>query len=239
MIDREGPRQRPAASACGFQQWRSLLFLHWRVPIEVIRPLVPDRLELDLWKGSAYVGVVPFAMQGVRPWWLPRQFAFNFLETNVRTYVHDRGQPGVYFFSLDAASKLAVWTARRLWGLPYFHAEMNLVQTGETFHYCSHRSGTSALHEVRYQPGADLGPSLPDSIEFFLLERYFLFLEHRRTLYRGQVHHEPYPAQRVDVLEFDDQLVAAAGLGQPDEPPEFSHFSAGVDVEIFKLGPVD
>jgi uncharacterized protein YqjF (DUF2071 family) len=239
MIDRESPRHRPAGAVRGYQQWRSLLFMHWPVSIDIIRPLVPARLDLDLLDGVAYVGVVPFVMRGVRPRWLPQRLALNFLETNVRTYVSHRGQPGVYFFSLDAASRLAVWAARRFWGLPYFHAEMAIEQVGSEFHYQSRRPAVDARHEVRYQPGEKLDPSLPGTIEYFLLERYLLFLEHRRSIYVGQVHHTPYPAQQVDVWEIDDHLLEAAGLGTFHEPPEFSHFSAGVDVEIFDLRRVE
>ena len=111
MIDRTGPTLRPNRPVRGYQKWRSLLFLHWPVPLETLRPLVPKSLEIDLYDGVAWVGVVPFAMFGVRSRWWPPYQAFDFLETNVRTYVHHQGQPGVYFFSLDAASALAVWAA--------------------------------------------------------------------------------------------------------------------------------
>jgi len=239
MIDREGPTQRPAGPARGYQQWRSLLFMHWPVSIDIIRPLVPARLELDLLEGTAYVGVVPFVMQGVRPRRWAKRFAFDFLETNVRTYVCHNDQPGVYFFSLDAASRLAVWAARRFWGLPYYHATMHIEQTGDEFHYRSRRHGSDVRHEVRYRLGEMLGPSEPGTIEHFLLERYLLFLERRQTIYVGQVHHAPYPAQRAEVLEINDQLMSAAGLGQFHASPTFSHFAAGVDVEVFDLQRVN
>jgi len=235
MIDREAPTHRPAGPARGYQQWRSLLFMHWPIPIDIIRPRVPARLELDLLEGTAYVGVVPFVMQGVRPRWWPNRLAFEFLETNVRTYVCHNGQPGVYFFSLDAASQLAVWTARRLWGLPYYRAQMHIEQTGDEFHYRSRRHGSGARHEVRYRLDEMLGPSKLGTIEHFLLERYLLFLEHQHSIYVGQVHHAPYPAQRAEVLAVDDQLIQSAGLGQILEPPELVHFAAGVDVEVFDM----
>jgi len=209
--------------------------MHWPIPIDVIRPLVPARLELDLLDGTAFVGVVPFVMQGVRPRWWPRRLAFDFLETNVRTYVTHNGRPGVYFFSLDAASSLAVWAARRFWGLPYYRAEMHIEQTGDEISYRSRRYGSEARLEVRYRLGEMLGPSKLGTTEHFVLERYLLFLEHRQEIYVGQVHHRPYPAQRAEVLEVDDQLMQAAGLGQIQEPPELVHFAAGVDVEVFNI----
>lgn len=235
MIDRLGPTNRPAGAVRGYQQWRSLLFMHWPVPTDIIRPLVPAGLELDLLEGTAYVGVVPFVMQGVRPRWCPKRLAFDFLETNVRTYVCHGDRPGVYFFSLEAASRLAVWAARRFWGLPYYHASMHFEQTGDEFHYRSRRHATNVRHEVRYRLGELLGPSQPGTTEHFLLERYLLFLEHRQEIYVGQVHHAPYPAQRAEVLQVEDQLMQAAGLGEFRGLPEFAHWSSGVDVEIFEL----
>ena len=221
----------------GYQEWRSLLFLHWPVRVETLRALVPSGLELDLYQGTAYVGVVPFAMQGVRPRWCPKRFAFDFLEANVRTYVSHRGRPGVFFFSLEAASRIAVWAARAFWSLPYHLAEMSLLQQGDEFVYESRRRSNGARHKVRYRLGAKLGESEPGSLEFFLLERYLLFTEHRGAIYAGQVHHAPYPAQAAEVLELEDELIEAAGLGPCSGPPVFVHYAWGVDVEVFGLRP--
>lgn len=238
MIDRISPTKRPDRSVAGYQSWRSLLFMHWPVAIDELRPLVPDSLEIDTHEGVAYVGLVPFAMYYVRPRWAPKFVGFNFLETNVRTYVTHGDQPGVYFFSLDAASRIGVWTARTCWGLPYFYSEMSLKPLGDTIHYHSCRSGSAATLNVRCQLGELLPPSDPSSLEFFFLERYLLFLEHRRQLYCGQVYHTPYPAQNAEILELDDQLLAAAGFNNCTGLPTHTHYSSGVDVEIFGLQPV-
>ncbi len=239
MIDRIAPTRRPDGPAVGFQQWRSLLFLHWPVAKDQLRPLVPKQLTLDLHDGVAYVGVVPFVMQSVRPWhWWPRRCAFSFLETNVRTYVHYRGRPGVYFFSLDASSRLAVAAARINWNLPYYFARMSIERNGNEITYHTRRAAGGARHAVRYQLGDIWGPSQPDTIEHFLLERYLLFVEQRGRIFAGQVHHAPYPAQQVTLLELEDELVAAAGLPAVDDPPALMHYAAGVDVEVFTLRPV-
>ena len=127
-MDRVTPTRRPEGENAGTQRWRDLLFMHWPVPVELVRPLVPKRLSLDLFEGQLYVGLVPFAMHEVAPSWLPGALAFDFLECNLRTYVHlDGEEPGVWFFSLEAASWLAVQAARAGWGLPYHHAAMTSV----------------------------------------------------------------------------------------------------------------
>ena len=237
-IDRLAPGLRPDRLAWGYQNWRRLLFLHWAVPVAALRRLVPRSFELDLYDGVAYVGVVPFVMEGVRPRLAPPATAMNFLETNVRTYVVKDGVPGVYFFSLEAASRLAVEVARLMFALPYHYASMRLEGGAESTRYQSRRSGSGALFNVHCSVGEALGPSLLGSIEHFLIERYWLFTEREGTPCKGQVHHAPYPVHHAHVVGVRDQLVQAAGLPAPQGPPAFAHYSPGVDVEVFALQPI-
>ena len=125
-IDRIAPTKRPADSPTGHQIWSNLLFIHWRVSARDIVELLPARLTVDTFDGSAWVGLVPFTMSGVRPWWSPPVPGIStFHETNVRTYVCHKDQgPGAWFFSLDASSSLAVCVARWRWSLPYFRSTM-------------------------------------------------------------------------------------------------------------------
>jgi hypothetical protein len=240
LIDRIAPAKRPDARPAGTQRWRELLFLHWSFPLDVVGRLVPGPLELDPWDGRAWVGLVPFAMEAVRSSWMPSAAALGFLETNVRTYVHHRGEPGVYFFSLEASSWLAVRVARLVWGLPYFHAEMQSARRGDALEYRStRRSGDAPFVRASWELGEKLGPSAPGTFEHFLLERYILFSFARSgKLRRGQVHHVPYPAQRVGSVDVEQTLLAAAGLPlDAKTPPEVAHYAEGVDVEVF--GPWD
>lgn len=239
-IDRIAPTLRPQGKNAGTQRWRELLFIHWAVDAAKLRGLVPAALELDLYDGIAYVGVVPFAMEGVRPRWLPNALAFTFLETNVRLYVHYQGKPGVYFLSLEAASWLAVRAARIGWGLPYHHATMSLAADADdvrTYTSARRRDAEINLH-MRYQVGEQIGASVPGSIEHFLVERYLLFTEHRGRLRCGQVHHTPYPVQRAELLTCEESLVAASGLSRANKPTHV-HYAAGVDVEVFALHSLD
>lgn len=243
-IDRWTPTQRPQGAADGRQTWQQLLFLHWPVPVESLRPLVPDELSIDTWEGQAYVGVVPFVMKNVAPWWWPSMLAFSFLETNLRTYVHWQGRdPGVYFFSLDAASRLAVWAARVGWGLPYYYADMDIQSLHDRheelwrYQMCR-RSGNKPVLSVEYTVGEALGPSQPDTFAYFLLERYLLYSVYRGKLWQGQVHHVPYPAYQATVHACREELVAAAGLPPTQGLPPIVHFSPGVDVEVFNIRPL-
>ncbi len=239
-LDRIAPTRRPDAPPAGTQRWRELLFLHWTVPLDAVRPLVPSALSLDPWEGRAYIGLVPFAMRDVRTSFMPSFAGMDFLETNVRTYVHKDGVPGVWFFSLEAASWLAVKAARTGWNLPYFHADMKSERSADSIVYESTRKSERApFVRASWTIGEELGASVPGTLEHFLLERYVLFSETRKgAIRRGQVHHVPYPARRARVERIEQTLLAAAGLPiEPTASPEAVHYSEGVDVEVF--GPWD
>jgi uncharacterized protein len=238
-IDRIAPTRRPVGVNAGTQRWRDLLFVHFEVPAEVLKPLIPAPLELDLWEGRCLVGVVPFAMFGVRPRWAP--YGSDFLELNVRTYVHDdRGRPGVWFLSLDAAHLLAVWVARLGWSLPYHHASMRLEKRDGAIEYASRRFRAGerpAELRASYRVGKALGASQPDSFEHFLLERYLLFSKHRGQTLVGQVHHEPYLAHEVELGAFEQSMLGVNGL-RGEGPIVSALYSPGVDVEVFALRPL-
>lgn len=237
-IDRIAPTRRPERPVWGTQSWRQLLFMHWPVPVAALRQVVPSSFELDTYEGTAYVGVVPFAMRAVRPAVVPSALALDFLETNVRTYVLRRGEPGVYFFSLEAASRLAVLAARAAFALPYHFARMSLSEADGVVRYRTERVSGRATLDVTYRVGEALGPSRPGSLEHFLIERYLLFTERRGVALRGQVHHPAYAVRRADVLSVSDGLLTAAGLPAVSALPAFAHYSPGVDVDVFAIQAV-
>jgi uncharacterized protein YqjF (DUF2071 family) len=240
-IDRIAPTRRPPGRVVQRPGWHELTFLHWPVPAAALRPLVPAELEIDTFEGEAFIGLVPFTMTGVRPRWAPPLPGINdFHETNVRTYVHHRGAaPGVWFFSLDAASLLAVIAARVIWRLPYHHARMTLEKDEAGLRYASERKRPGPLPgtcKVTCRPLGAPAAAAPGTLEHFLAERYLLYARGRRgRLLRGAVHHAPYPLQRAEVTECEETLIAAAGIARPAGPPPLAHYASEVQVEIFPL----
>lgn len=218
------------------QRWRDLLFVHWVVPAERVRPLVPPALALDLHEGQAWITVIPFLIAESHPAWLPRALASAFLETNLRTYVRGPdGEPGIYFFSLEAASAPAVAAARLVYGLPYFLAAMCRRVDGQRIVYASRRRyGPPADLAITWAVGEPMGAVTPGSRDHFLVERYSLYVVRRSGLRRGRVRHAPYPLRRATIESLSESLLAAAGLPAPAEPPH-CHHSPGVDVEILPL----
>ncbi|MBI1382509.1 MAG: DUF2071 domain-containing protein [Planctomycetaceae bacterium] len=182
--------------------WHGLLFAHWEVPAAAVAERLPAGLELDTFAGRAYVGVVPFEMRSVGPRRLPGMpTARQFPELNVRTYVLFRGQRAVWFFSLDAASALAVWGARALFHLPYFRARMHIETRAEGFRYTSeriHRGAPPAEFAADFGPVGDRFVAEPGSLEHWLTERYSLVAANGRgKLREGPIHHRPWPLQRA------------------------------------------
>ena len=230
-------RNRPARRPLGYQHWRNLLFLHWEVPPARIQATLPKGLWVDSHEGSAYVGIVPFAMERIRPAWLPPlPWLSWFLELNVRTYVHDaQGRPGVWFYSLDCNQPVAVRLAVRFFHLPYRRARMQMQhRAGRIDYRCAPPAGGD-VDEYQWRSDAPARPSEPGTLEFFLLERYRLFARSEAGhLFTGTVHHRPYQASAGQVSRFGVHVARRAGfelLG----PPCSVLASPGVAVSIFPL----
>jgi uncharacterized protein YqjF (DUF2071 family) len=221
------------------QTWHDLLFAHWPLPPEVLQSLVPEELTLDIFDGRCWVGVVPFRMSGIRSRGLPPLPGLSrFPELNVRTYVTHGGKAGVYFFSLDAANLPAVWGARAFYHLPYFYAGMSSQERDGSIHYTSRRrsrrDGAEAEFCGHYRPISDI--RLPDhgSIEHWLTERYCLYTKHRGQVYRGEIHHPPWPLQDAEAELESNTMAAATGITLPPPKP-LLHFSRRQDVLIWPL----
>lgn len=240
-VDYVSRRLRP----CGFplmrQHWGKLLFMHWRVDAQLLRPLIPAQLEIDTFDGSAWIGVIPFTMWGIRASFLPPIPGTSaFHELNVRTYVQLNGVPGVWFFSLDAANKLAVWGARKFYSLPYFNARMSLEQHGNSIDYLSERRdgrGAPASFAATWKIGEMLPQSQPGALEFFLTERYCLYSEHRGDIYRARIHHQPWPLQTAELISLESSMIECHGLPTPEGEP-LLHYAEELRVDIWPLGKV-
>ena len=239
-IDRVTPTARPERTAVMHQRWAELAFLHWPVPVAAVRGPIPPALTVDTFDGHAWVGLVPFTVTGARTMLMPPlPWVSEFHEVNVRTYVHLDGDPGVWFFSLDASNPVVVAAARALFHLPYAHARMEMdVDAGGVAFRSERASAPAAACALRYEPEGAARPAAVGTLEHFLAERYLLYTASGGRLLQAQVHHEPYPLQRARATLAREGLIAAAGIDRPDEPPAHVHFAREVNVEIFALRDV-
>lgn len=193
--DRLAVRARPAGWPIIYQHWGNLLFLHWSLPAESLRPLIPDPMIIDTFDGVAGIGITPFTMWGLRPAFLPLiPFLSESHELNVRTYVHLDGVPGIWFFSLDASNPIAALGARLTFHLPYFSARMTLKRRNHTLRFASSRNhphAAPAEFEAAWIAGDKLPQSDPGSLQFFLTEQYALYSDRGAALYRARIFHRP------------------------------------------------
>jgi len=208
-----------------------IAFLHYRVDAALLQARLPPGVRVQEFDGSAWVGLVPFRMAGIgrRPFssWpvLP-----PFPELNVRTYVEAEDKPGVWFFSLDAASWPLVLAGRHLFDLPYFHARMSQQPKDGGFAFASLRRGEGARFRGWYRATGPARESSPGTFEHWCSERYCLYTASRTgRVTRVQVHHVPWPLQPAEVRLEESDLLAAAGVTPLNAPP-VCHYSTGVHV---------
>jgi uncharacterized protein len=202
------------------QTWHDLLFAHWPISPATMRVFLPGELELDTFDGTAWLGIVPFRMSGVRLRWTPPLPGFSaFPELNVRTYVRHGNKPGVWFFSLDAANPLAVAVARAWFHLPYFRARMSCRRDGEDVIYASvrrHAGARKAELAGRYGPRGEAFEARPGTLEHWLTERYGLYaLSRHGELRSAEIHHPPWSLQPADAAFERNTMTDAAGIALP------------------------
>jgi uncharacterized protein len=253
---RAATRVRPARSPVMFQSWNHLLFLHWAWDPAAIQATLPEGLFVDTHNQHAYLGVVPFWMDAVRPRFCPPVPGLSwFLELNLRTYVHTaNGTPGVWFYSLDCNNPIAVRLARSLFSLPYIHARQTGIRpnpnchplgdnTSETLGLADFKSqrettsGAATVTHFTYAADSAPAPAAPGSLEYFLAERYVLFSQSRRTgrLHEGRVWHLPYQLSPARVDRAETSLFTDNGFAHPSRPADHAMTCTGVDVSIYGL----
>jgi uncharacterized protein YqjF (DUF2071 family) len=229
------PWPMPAAPWLMTQSWHDLLFAHWPVDPRAVRERVPSALELDLYEGQAWVGVVPFDMTNVAPRFVPAIPGISaFPELNVRTYVTVGGKPGVYFFSLDAESAVAVALARALLKLPYYTASMDVTRQDGWVDYWSERladnNAPPAEFEGRYRPVGPVHHAAAGTLEYFLTERYCLYnVDDEGKAYRLEIHHPPWELQLAEADLTVNTVADAAGIRLPSMAP-LLHYSTRQDM---------
>jgi len=217
------PWPAPMAPWIMTQRWNDLLFLHYALAPEVVRALVPEVLMLDTYERRAWISVTPFWLNHLRPPGVPAMpWVSRFGEVNVRTYVNHSGKPGVYFFSLDAGNLSAVWGARVFYRLPYWHATIKVKGKGTAnIEYRSKREHGPKPAELvcSYGPADNLQHTAHEgSLEHFLTERYCLYAFNRGRLYRGEIHHLPWPLHPARFEIETNTMAKPTGLVLSAEP---------------------
>jgi hypothetical protein len=209
--------------------------MHWRVEPAMLAAKIPSGLTLDVRDAGAWIGVTPFVVSRLRlSAFPPLPGTSHFPELNVRTYVTADGKPGVWFFSLDAGSRLAAFFARQLYHLPYFAARMEVVANGDAISYRCERGEPMARAEFRgeYEPIGKPFRAARGSLEEWLTARYCLYAAEGGTLYRAEIAHEPWTLTRATAEIQRNTMANASGIELPPDPP-LLHFSRALDVRVW------
>jgi uncharacterized protein len=192
------------------QTWNRLLFAHWPVPATLLKKYIPSAFTLDTYDGVAWISVVPFEISHLRIRRLPAiPYTTCFSEINVRTYIIKDNKPGVLFFSLDATNPFVVAAARRFFFLPYYNANIQLEKEQDWLQYTSlrtHKNADSARFSAKYRPSSPIFYASKGSLEDWLTARYCLYTFNKDQLYRGEIHHAPWPLQQAEVEIFDNTM---------------------------------
>lgn len=223
------------------QTWHDLLFAHWEIDVDLIKPYIPNSLDIDTYDGKAWIGVIPFHMSGIRLRYLPEiPHTSKFPEINVRTYVTYKGEkPGVFFFSLDATNLLAVMTAKYFFRLPYFHADISVKKEQDTIKYHSSRKNTyeKRIFCGKYKPITDVFEAKKHSLDYWLIERYCLYTTHNNRLFRGEINHKPWPLQRANADILTNSMIPIKDFNPQNQVP-ILHYANRMDVLLWGLEEV-
>lgn len=232
MTDRQWPA--PDKSWLMRMKWHDLLFLHWPVPVESLKALIPEKLQVDIFEGQAWIGIVPFRMSGVAPRFCPNvPFMSAFPELNVRTYVTLDGKPGVWFFSLDATNPIAVRGARRWFHLKYMDAKIRLTTKDNWFQYKSvrtHKHEPEAVLNLEYRPIGEPFSAKPGELAHWLTARYCLYAANPGgDIFRGEIDHSPWQLQDAQAIIHHNSMLNGLNMELPASPPVL-HFARQTSV---------
>ncbi len=211
------------------QRWNDLLFAHWPLPAATLAALLPEGLQVDTFQGSAWLGVAPFWIDRIKVRGVPLAArAMSFPALSLRTYVRDQrtGTPGVYFFSMDAGSLLAVAAARTFYHLPYHWADMRMEQRSErefAFYSSRRLNRRKVVFKARYRglgPTQKLAEGRAGTLEHFLLERHCLFTRNRAgEPIRANIHTAPWPLEEAEAQIEQNDLAKTLGIELPHQEP--------------------
>ncbi|WP_185908023.1 YqjF family protein [Psychrobacillus soli] len=205
------------------QEWHHVLFLHWSVSPEEIRKYIPAELELNLYKGKAWIGFVFFQVKENRPRFMPCLPGLqSFLELNVRTYVTYKGKAGAYFFSLDANNPFIVKLATFGKFLPYRNAEINFKKHKKTFSIHSKCEYENESLLTTFEPVAR--PLESTQLNTWLTERYCLWTKTNGQLFRVDISHSPWRLQNATGIVYENTMTSFLKGNYKEERP-LAHYS--------------
>jgi len=197
--------------------WLRAVFIHYEVPAAELRSCVP--FQLDLFGGKAFISLVAFTMQGMRPHlggrlaaWLLKPISTNDY-LNVRTFVRHRNEAGIYFLTEWMNNRWSVRLGPFAFGLPYRFGDLNYQYRHETGTVCGDVRETPGGPCLSYRAdlsGSAFAPCAAGSLDEFLLERYTAFTAHNTKRRFFRIWHRPWQQTKIGVSVAESNLLQDA-----------------------------
>lgn len=206
-----------------YQEWNKAIFLHWKVDIKKLRPLVPKELEIDLFDGEAWVSLVAFDMHNIHPKRLPVFPSIsNFYEINIRTYIKYKGKSGVFFLSIEGGKLLSCKIAKAVSGLPYRKSKMHRTENS----FSSSNNEFKDEFNAQFEIGKDIESKT--DLDLWLTERYSLAQDFKNGINQFEIHHIEWPLKQIELKDLCVSYSRFEDLfsGEPD----LCAYSPGVQV---------
>jgi uncharacterized protein YqjF (DUF2071 family) len=221
------PWDLPQGKWTYYQEWNRTLFLHWKIPTDILQPFVPRGLVLDKFDNKTWVSLVAFTMEKIRPSGLPSIPAISdFHELNLRTYATLEGKPGVYFLHLFAQRYFSGWLAKMLSGLPYEKSEIRRTHDDARQIYSVFNAKRAFKLNAEFIVGN--GIEFKSALDNWLTERYCLYFDQANNLFRYEIQHSEWMLKHINLkrLTLDSRLQHFPFERMPD----LTHYSEGVKV---------
>ncbi|MCP9768542.1 DUF2071 domain-containing protein [Lacihabitans sp. LS3-19] len=188
---------KPKESWRFYQEWNEAVFFHWKVEVDILQKYIPNGLEIDLFEGQAWVSLVVFKMEKIRPKGFPAFSPIsNFDEINIRTYVKSGNKTGVYFLSIEASSRISCFIARKISELPYRFS--NIKRSFGKIHSVNNTFEESL--KIEYQLSENVNEK--SDLDKWLTERYALFQDADLKINSFDIHHLEWPLKAIEVSYF-------------------------------------
>jgi len=216
-------------------RWDRAVFIHYEADPVLLQRVVP--FSLDLREGRAFVSVVAFTLLRMRPrlggrlgeWIFKPIASHEFL--NVRTYVREAGEPGIYFLAEWLSNPLSVHLGPRTFGLPYRFGYLRYEHAHENGEIFGSVTANEGHLEYRATTATlSLDPSDARSLTEFLLERYTAFTRQRRRRRLFRVWHEPWLQTPVEIEVLAEDLLGSTGKWWDSAECIGANYSPGVEV---------
>ena len=217
------PFEYPKRKWAFYQEWNKAVFLHWEVSPNLITPLLPKGIKLDVLNEKTWVSLVAFNMNNIGIRNLPKvPYISDFYEINIRVYITCNGKPSVYFLNMEGSKRSSCKILKAVSKFPYQYSKMSRDNTI----YISKNKTFNDIFNIEYNIEDTLIKK--DKTDLWLTERYAVFQDYKNHIIEYDVHHIEWPMQSIMIKKLNLNYPRFSHL--INNHPDKIHYSSGVQV---------